>query len=182
MWEIIRGSFLSSTYLLVANFVSGHTPLTRAFGFRRKLFVLAGARIAQSAKLCAGVAMVGANVEVGADTWVGARTTMISTIHSAVVIGARCDIAPDVLFVVGSHDLGNAERRGGRGTSRSISVGAGSWIGARSTFIAGAAVGRGCVVAAGSVVTKVFPENVLIGGVPASVIRNLESTSDGRSA
>jgi maltose O-acetyltransferase len=91
-----------------------------------------------------------------------------------VVIGERCDIAPEVLFVVGSHELGSRERRAGRGFSRSITVGSGTWIGARSTFIAGASVGSGCVVAAGSVVTDAFPNNVLIGGVPAVVIRKLE--------
>jgi len=40
--------------------------------------------------------------------------------------------------------------------------------------LGGVTIGNGSVIAAGSVVTKSIPENVLAGGVPAKVIRPLE--------
>jgi len=55
-----------------------------------------------------------------------------------------------------------------------ISIGKDCWIGAKVTFLDGSAIGNGCVVAAGAVVTKVFPDHVVIGGVPARIIRHLD--------
>ena len=39
-------------------------------------------------------------------------------------------------------------------------------------FLDGAELGDGCVVAANAVVTKKFPPNVVIGGIPAKILRN----------
>lgn len=53
-----------------------------------------------------------------------------------------------------------------------VIIGENVWVGARSTILPGAHIGDGCVVAAGSVVPgKVFPENAVIAGVPAKVIK-----------
>ncbi|MGE2735308.1 acyltransferase [Mycolicibacterium vaccae] len=46
------------------------------------------------------------------------------------------------------------------------------WIGARATFLSGARIRSGTVVAAGSVVRGEFPPNCVIGGVPAKVIKH----------
>jgi chloramphenicol O-acetyltransferase type B len=45
------------------------------------------------------------------------------------------------------------------------------WIGQRSTLFAGVKIGRGAVIAAGSVVTKDVPPYSIVGGVPAKLIR-----------
>lgn len=56
------------------------------------------------------------------------------------------------------------------GERKMVTVGAGAWIGSGAIVLAD--VGKGTVVAAGSVVTKPLPDNVIAGGVPAKVIRN----------
>jgi acetyltransferase-like isoleucine patch superfamily enzyme len=56
------------------------------------------------------------------------------------------------------------------GERRMVTVGAGAWIGTGAIILAD--VGKGTVVAAGSVVTKPLPDNVIAAGVPAKVIRN----------
>lgn len=53
-----------------------------------------------------------------------------------------------------------------------ISVGSGCWIGAKVTLIDGVRIGGNSVIAAGSVVTKCFPANSVIGGVPARLLRS----------
>lgn len=57
-----------------------------------------------------------------------------------------------------------------------IVIGDNCWIGAKSTILDGVRIGNGCVIAAGAVVTKSFPDNVVIGGVPAKIIKNRIST------
>jgi acetyltransferase-like isoleucine patch superfamily enzyme len=55
------------------------------------------------------------------------------------------------------------------GERRVVTVGAGAWVGTGAIILAD--VGRGTVVAAGSVVTKPLPDNAIAAGVPAKVIR-----------
>lgn len=50
----------------------------------------------------------------------------------------------------------------------------GSWIGARSTILKGVTVGRGAVVATGSVVTKDVPAMTVVAGNPARVVKQIE--------
>lgn len=44
------------------------------------------------------------------------------------------------------------------------------WIGSKVTILDGVTIGYGCVIAAGAVVNHSFPENSIIGGVPAKII------------
>jgi acetyltransferase-like isoleucine patch superfamily enzyme len=55
------------------------------------------------------------------------------------------------------------------GERRMVTVGEGAWIGTGAIILAD--VGKGTVVAAGSVVTKPLPDNVIAAGVPAKVLR-----------
>lgn len=56
-------------------------------------------------------------------------------------------------------------------SQKGISIGSNCWFGSRVTVLDGVSIGDGCVIAAGSVVTKSFPSRQLIAGNPAKVIR-----------
>ena len=58
-------------------------------------------------------------------------------------------------------------------TSKGIKIGNNVWIGAKATFLDGAIIGNNCVVAAGAVVNGVFPNNVVIGGIPAKILKEI---------
>ena len=53
---------------------------------------------------------------------------------------------------------------------KGIKIGDNCWIGTGAVFLDGAELGDGCVVGANAVVTKKFPDNVVVAGIPAKVI------------
>lgn len=58
-------------------------------------------------------------------------------------------------------------------TSKGIVLGNNIWVGSKVTFLDGCVIGDNCVVAAGAVVKGIFPSNVIIGGVPAKVLKQI---------
>lgn len=59
-----------------------------------------------------------------------------------------------------------------QGVSRKgIKIGNGCWIGSKVTILDGTIIGNGCVVAAGAVVRGIYPDNVIIGGVPSRILK-----------
>jgi acetyltransferase-like isoleucine patch superfamily enzyme len=87
------------------------------------------------------------------------------------------DIGDDVTISIGvaflPHDGAYAlcaDEHGRRYRYSKIVVGAGSFIGARAVLLPGVVVGRGCIVAAGSVVTKSVPAGYVVGGNPARIL------------
>ena len=54
-----------------------------------------------------------------------------------------------------------------------IHIGKTVWIGANATVLPGVTIGDGAIVAAGAVVNRDVPENTVVGGVPAKVIKHL---------
>ncbi|WP_413452259.1 acyltransferase [Georgenia phoenicis] len=111
------------------------------------------------------------NLTIGRGTSVNYRVRFNTA--GSITIGARCDIAMDVLFVTQSHELGPAGRRAGRTTARPIVVGDGVWIGARALVLPGVTIGDGCVIAAGAVVSADCAPHGLYAGVPARRVRDL---------
>ena len=55
-----------------------------------------------------------------------------------------------------------------------IRIGSGSWVGARSMILPGVTIGSRVMVAAGSVITRDVPDDCLVGGNPAKVLRKLD--------
>lgn len=92
-----------------------------------------------------------------------------------VSIGHRVRFGQDVMLLTMDHEFGPAEERCGRLTAAPIRIEDGAWLASRVTVLPGVTVGRGSIVAAGAVVTRDVPPGCLVGGVPARVIRTLDT-------
>lgn len=99
-----------------------------------------------------------------------------------VTIGDNCDFGPNVTLVTPLHPMLPEERRFMRTASgekkhlcyaRPIHIGSDCWFGASVTVCPGVTIGDGCVIGAGSVVTRDIPANSFAAGVPCRVIREI---------
>lgn len=88
-------------------------------------------------------------------------------------IGDNCFIAPGVHIYTATHPLDAAERNSGAEFGKPVSIGHNVWIGGRSVINPGVTIGNNVVIASGSVVTKDVPDNVVIGGNPARIIKQI---------
>lgn len=64
-------------------------------------------------------------------------------------------------------------RNGAMGIGKPVNLGDDLWVGGGAIICPGVTLGNNVIVAAGSVVTKSFGDNVVVGGNPARVIREL---------
>lgn len=96
-----------------------------------------------------------------------------------IVLHKNCRISSDVLFI--NHDGGTWAFRNHWDKYKEvikfgrIEIGEETFVGARSIIMPGVKIGRNCVVAAGSVVTKDVPDYTVVAGVPA---RKISTTLD----
>ena len=111
-------------------------------------------------------------VTIGRDCWIGKNFTIYG--DGKVSIDDNCDIAPDVSFCTGSHEIGKYNRRAGKGKLLQINVGKGCWIGARAMLLGDICLGNGNVIGACCLVNKSFGENHVLVGVPARAIKNIK--------
>ena len=136
---------------------------------------LAGARVADKVRIASSARFqLNGSLQLGSDTWIGHEVLVVGG-GASVEIGARCDIAPRVTIVTGTHRIDpDGPRVAGEGYSLPIRIGDGCWIGVGATVLGGTVIGEHSIVAAGAVVRGQFPARSLIGGIPARVIRSID--------
>lgn len=110
-------------------------------------------------------------LKVGKGTWINNKCFIDN--YAQVTIGTNVGVAMEVMFCTTTHELGDSEQRAGAVRTYPIVVGDGCWIGARATIMAGVTIGKGCVIASGSLVNKDCEPNGMYAGVPAKRIKEL---------
>lgn len=110
----------------------------------------------------------GTDIRVGRNVFINQNCTMYDL--GGIVIGDDVMIGPNVSLITSSHPVEPSQRRA-HVIAKPIMIGRNVWIAAGVTVIGGITIGENSVVAAGSVVTRDVPANVLVGGNPAKVIR-----------
>lgn len=80
-------------------------------------------------------------------------------------------IAPKVSLLSEGHGVSPEDRHSL--IPKPIHIKKNAWIGAGATILPGVTVGENAVVAAGAVVTKDVPDNAIVGGIPAKIIKTI---------
>ena len=112
------------------------------------------------------------NIIIGNNVHINNSFSMTSensiTIKNDVLIGCNCQIS-DSNF----HNLDSDKRDETDPNPLKIVIGNNVFIGNNVTILKGVIIGENSVISAGAIVTKSFPGNVVIGGCPAKIIREL---------
>lgn len=130
---------------------------------------------------CAGAVSVqqgfrcdnGQNIHVGKDFLTNYNVTILDI--APVHIGDYCMIGPNTLISTVGHPLNPKGRRDKLAQAKPIHIGNDVWMGGNVTILPGVTIGNNVVIAAGAVVSKDVPDNSLVAGVPAKVIRPLDN-------
>ena len=107
-----------------------------------------------------------ASIEFGDKLFINSDSKFISS--SSISIGSGSVISWEVEI---NDSSGHQIVRDDFEVSKPIVIGSRVWIGSRATILKGVKVGSGAVIATGAVVTRDVPENSLVAGVPAKIIR-----------
>lgn len=111
----------------------------------------------------------GKNTKIGKNVFINFDCTFLDL--GGITIEDNVMIAPKVSLLSESHPTEPKERH-------SLMVGhihikKNVWIGAGATILQGVTIGENSVVAAGAVVSKNVPDNTIVGGIPAKIIKTI---------
>jgi maltose O-acetyltransferase len=122
----------------------------------------------------------GCHTEIGDGCFINFNFTVQD--DAKVTIGERCNFGPNVTIVTPMHPMIASERRAVLGPdgkpvrlcwAKPVHIGNDCWFGANVVVCPGVTVGDGCVIGAGSVVTRDIPANCFAAGNPCRVIREI---------
>ncbi len=92
--------------------------------------------------------------------------------RSGITLGDNVQLAPKVNLVTLNHDLSpNGHIKAA--ICKLIVIEDNVWVGINSTILPGVTLGKNCVVTTNSVVTKDVPENVIVAGNSAKIVKRI---------
>ena len=111
----------------------------------------------------------GKNIHIGKNVFINMGCKFQD--QGGIFIGDGVLIGHNVVLAT----LNHAKAPGERATMipAPIRIGQNVWIGSNATVLPGVTIGNGAIVAAGAVVTRDVPENTIVGGVPARILRTI---------
>ena len=127
------------------------------------------------------------NIEHGAcfprDLKIGSNSSLGINCHiqsGGVTIGNNVLMGMDVMIFTTNHEIQRTDIPicfQGNSNPEPVTIEDDVWIGARCITLPGVTVKRGCVVGAGTVLTKTFPEYSIIVGNPGKIVKNRETAN-----
>lgn len=112
----------------------------------------------------------GKNISVGKNVFINSGCRFQD--QGGIIIGDGVLIGHNVVLATLNHDIDPNKRSDMHPAP--IIIGNNVWIGSNVTVVPGVTIGNGAIIGAGSVVTKDIPSNVVVGGIPAKIIKKIE--------
>lgn len=137
---------------------------------RRLLGKVTGSEIDESTTIYTPLSInYGKNTRIGKRVFINSACSFLDL--GGITIEDDVLIAPKVNLLSEGHPISPKERKNLK--TGPIHIKRNAWIGANATILAGVTIGENSVVAAGSVVSKDVPANVIVGGSPAKVLKEI---------
>lgn len=111
----------------------------------------------------------GENITIGKNVFVNHACTFMD--RGGITIEDNVLIGPKVNLITTNHPINPSERRAT--ISQPITIKKGAWVGVGVTILPGVTIGVNSIVAAGAVVSKDVPDNTIVGGIPAKIIKSI---------
>ncbi len=112
----------------------------------------------------------GKNTKIGKNVFINFDCTFLDL--GGITIEDNVMLAPKVSLLSESHPISAKERQ--TLTTGKIHIKKNVWLGANATILAGVTIGENSVVAAGAIVSKDVPDNTIVGGIPAKIIKTIQ--------
>ena len=162
VWEVVsRAQRLSST-------LNASTSINE---MRDRLSELIGSAIDQSSTVFVPFhTNFGRHIKFGKNVFINHACSFLDL--GGITIEDDVQIGPRVNLVTENHPVDPDTRK--YLDLKPIVIKRNAWIGAGATILPGVTVGENSIVAAGAVVNMDVPDNTIVGGVPAKVIRSIE--------
>jgi maltose O-acetyltransferase len=130
-----------------------------------------GVTVGEEVRVDPGVHFSAGLVSIGARTYINVGCFIDGS--GGVTIGERCAFGQRVDIITSSHEIGGSEQRAGARILSPVVIEDGCWLGAEATVLPGVTIARGCIIAAGALVTKSTVPDGLYVGAPAARVRDL---------
>ncbi len=117
----------------------------------------------------------GYNIEIGENFYSNHNIVILDC--AKVTFGDNVLIGPNCGFYTAEHPIDAITRNKGLEYAKPITVGNSVWIGGGTTILAGVSIGNNSIIGAGAVVTKDVPNNVIVAGNPAKIIKEIRGES-----
>lgn len=112
----------------------------------------------------------GKHTKIGKNVFINFNCTFLDM--GGITIEDGVLIAPNVSILSEGHPVSSGMRSSL--VPKPIHIKRNVWIGAGATILQGVTIGENAIVAAGAVVSEDVPDSVVVGGIPAKIIKDIE--------
>lgn len=121
----------------------------------------------------------GKGICLGENSMIGRRNFI--SCAKEITVGKNCIFGPNVTIVDNNHEFKDVTKPIlAQGSSKPfpVSIGEDCWIGTNAVILPGTKIGRHCVVGANSVVSGTIPNNSVVTGSPARIVRTFDKKTN----